>query len=108
MKMSIGSSPLSSGFSFPRTPVEDGSDSDEFQVLSEDGAMDFTNSAYARKWKKLMALHKDLSDLGASDFSPDLPRITVIGGQLWSTIRTKNSRGAAAAFQVARLIIFKF
>ncbi|KAL1701550.1 P-loop containing nucleoside triphosphate hydrolase protein [Schizophyllum commune] len=43
--------------------------------------MDFTNSAYARKWKKLMALHKDLSDLGASDFSPDLPRITVIGGQ---------------------------
>ncbi|KAI5884833.1 uncharacterized protein SCHCODRAFT_02521978 [Schizophyllum commune H4-8] len=28
-----------------------------------------------------MALHKDLSDLGASDFSPDLPRITVIGGQ---------------------------
>ena len=32
MKMSSGSSPLSSGFSFPRTPVEDGSDSDEFQV----------------------------------------------------------------------------
>ncbi|KAL1743868.1 P-loop containing nucleoside triphosphate hydrolase protein [Schizophyllum fasciatum] len=43
--------------------------------------MDFTNSTYARKWKRLMSLHKDLSDLGASDFSPDLPRITVIGGQ---------------------------
>ncbi|TRM56049.1 P-loop containing nucleoside triphosphate hydrolase protein [Schizophyllum amplum] len=78
--MSVGGSPLS-GFSFPRTPVDDGSDGEGFTVLPDEEVTDFTNSAYARKWKKLMSLHKDLSDLGASDFSPDLPRITVIGGQ---------------------------
>ncbi|KIY47098.1 hypothetical protein FISHEDRAFT_75009 [Fistulina hepatica ATCC 64428] len=44
-------------------------------------ATDINSSIFARKWKEIITLHKDLTELGASDFSQHHARITVIGGQ---------------------------
>ncbi|KIY48903.1 hypothetical protein FISHEDRAFT_58621 [Fistulina hepatica ATCC 64428] len=44
-------------------------------------ATDINSSIFARKWKEIITLHKDLTELGASDFSQHHARVTVIGGQ---------------------------
>ncbi|KIY48902.1 hypothetical protein FISHEDRAFT_73187 [Fistulina hepatica ATCC 64428] len=55
--------------------------SSDAEVNPAANVTDINSSIFAHKWKEIISLHKNLTELGASDFSQHHARITVIGGQ---------------------------